>query len=78
MIEVKDDFIFRNGKHTGKTYKFVKETNPSYICWAEENAPGLLKEPKKKVIKETQDGEIKKWGNLSPNLNFFNEGKNNQ
>ena len=45
---VEDNFIFKRGKYSGKTYKFVKDTNPGYIKWAEENAPDILKEPKKK------------------------------
>ena len=78
---ISDDFVFKIGKYAGITYKIVKQTNPSYIKWAKEKAPYLLKEKKKKeplpapkmiIPPEIND---KKGYVLTPNLNFLNEKK---
>lgn len=73
-----DNFVFRGGKHNGKTYGWVRLNEPSYITWCKEKAPFMLKtkaEPKpqpeiKKEIKFS-DGPI---ASIQPNLNFWNEG----
>lgn len=77
-----DNFVFKGGKYSGKTYGLVKKINPSYIDWVTINAPGLLKE-KKKVepkaapprIEPPEKSEVPKSA-IQPNHNFFNEGKN--
>ena len=73
------NFIFKYGKHTGKTYAWVEEHYPSYLVWVRENAPNLLKEPKPKVEpKPVEKKELtfrdEKLPSMEPNLNFYNEG----
>ena len=77
-----DSFVFKRGKYAGITYGIVMKTNPFYIEWVKINAPYLLKEPKIKepkpappIINPPEVNE-KKGYVLTPNLNFFNEGKN--
>lgn len=75
-----DNFIFRGGKHDGRTYKWVKQNYPGYIRWCEENAPNMLKErAAPKPIEEPQPKKELKFRDepiksLVPNLNFWNEG----
>jgi len=74
---MRKDFVFKFGKHAGKTYEWVEENNPSYIVWAEESAPNLLKESKPKpkpVEQKTITFSDAKSTTMSPNLNFWNEG----
>lgn len=78
-----NNFIFRGGKHAGKTYGLVYKIDPGYILWCEENAPGMLKgknKPKTVVPaaprrEPLEDSEIVK-GAIQPNLNFLDEGPN--
>ena len=71
---VDDNFIFKFGKYSGKTYKYVLETNPQYISWAEENAPNLLKEKKAAKPKDEPQTFIdRNPKKILPNLNFDNE-----
>ena len=76
---IDDNFVFKKGKYAGITYGLVRRTNPSYIEWVKENAPGLLKEPQKKEPKtapERIDPPIssgEKKSAIRPNLNFLNE-----
>lgn len=77
--EMDKNFIFKFGKHVGKTYAWVEENHPSYIVWAKENAPNLLKTPKSKAEPKP---EVKKEitliddkpSSMVPNTNFYNEG----
>ena len=79
---VDDNFVFKGGKHSGKTYGLVKKIDPSYISWCEENAPGMLKEKKSKPIisnepaprKEPPPDDEVQESSLKPNTNFWNEG----
>lgn len=74
---MRKDFVFKFGKHAGKTYEWVEENHPSYIVWAEESAPNLLKEPKPKAKPVEQKAitfSDAKSIAMTPNLNFWNEG----
>lgn len=81
---MEDSFIFRGGKHNGKSYGIVRKIDPGYISWCEENAPNMLKEKKKPAVKvETsirkeppEDSEVIE-SSLKPNLNFLNEKSSN-
>ena len=69
------DFVFKYGKHAGKTYKWVEEHHPSYIEWALENAPNLLKPPHPKPIEKKElKFRDKPPQSMEPNYNFYNEG----
>lgn len=70
------NFKFRFGKHAGKTYAWVEENDPSYIDWAKNNAPNLLKAPAApKVPPKTKIVPLEeKLQGLQPNTNFYNEG----
>lgn len=72
-----NNFVFRFGKHSGKTYGWVEDNDPSYIKWAREKAPNLLKPPKPKA-KQSEKKEVKfrdkPLETLQPNMNFYNEG----
>ena len=78
---VNDSFIFKAGKHKGKSYGLVKKIDSSYIKWAEQNAPKLLEEwkptpkPAPPRIEPPEESEVVKSA-MQPNLDFFNEGKN--
>lgn len=83
---MEDNFIFKGGKHSGKSYGLIRKIDPGYILWCEQNAPGMLKEKNKqkaKTVKPTikkepsEEGEYKK-NSLKPNINFLNEGPNPQ
>lgn len=79
-----DNFIFRGGKHNGKTYGEVKKKDPGYIYWCEQNAPGMLKEKKAKIIeprpsepvprKEPPPDDEVQESSLKPNVDFWNQG----
>lgn len=75
-----DSFIFKGGKHNGKSYGLVKKIDPGYISWCQENAPYMLKEKKKSEPKpappriEPPEVNENKPSALKPNLDFFNEG----
>ncbi len=81
---MEDSFIFRGGKHKGKSYGIVRKIDPGYISWCEDNAPNMLKEKKKpaapvaaSVRKEPpEDSEVIE-SSLKPNLNFLNEKSSN-
>lgn len=73
-------FIFKFGKHKGKSLQIVQKVDPSYIEWAKINAPKLLEEYKP-VPKKTEpaprreppeDSEVTPSA-LQPNLNFLFE-----
>lgn len=74
-----DNFVFKFGKHAGKTYGWVRENAPSYLAWVKENAPNMLKVPKPKepkpiVVPKTIDLSDNSIKAMVPNLNFWNEG----
>lgn len=76
---VDPNFVFKFGKHAGKTYAWVEKNAPSYLRWAEENAPNLLKAPKPKpvakpIAKVEVMTEQEPKSSLQNNLNFYNEG----
>lgn len=73
-------FVFKIGKHKGKSLELVKKIDPGYIKWAEQNAPKILEEykPKPKPAeprKEVPEVNENKKSAIQPNLDFFNEGK---
>lgn len=74
-------FIFKFGKHKGKSLQIVEKIEPSYIEWARKNAPKLLEEwkptprPAPPRIEPPDESEVVKSA-MQPNLDFFNEGKN--
>jgi hypothetical protein len=78
---VDDSFVFKGGKHSGKSYGLVKKIDPGYISWCEENAPGMLKEKKPKPKpseppprkEPPPDSEVEE-SSMKPNTNFWNEG----
>ena len=72
MTEPSKDFKFRTGKYQGMTYEWVCKHNPNYIEWVKENQPNMLKEKVTKVVNVKETG--RKFGELTPNLNFDNEG----
>jgi hypothetical protein len=76
---VENSFIFKYGKHKGKSVAWVDDNDPSYLIWVQENAPNLLKDTPKKV--EPKPAEPKKVEfrkepikTMVPNMNFWNEG----
>ena len=76
---IDDNFVFKFGKHSGKSYALVKKTDPGYIKWAEANAPNLLKEKKKvepkpatPIVAPPESSGEKSIVTL-PNLGFFSE-----
>ncbi len=75
---MRGDFVFKFGKHAGKRYDWVEEHHPSYLVWAEENAPNLFKETIPKKAKPVEQKEVKfsdtKSTAMTPNENFYNEG----
>ena len=81
---MEDSFIFRGGKHNGKSYGIVRKIDPGYITWCEENAPNMLKEKKKPAApvetsarkEPPEDSEVIE-SSLKPNLNFLNEKLSN-
>lgn len=63
--------------HAGKTFAEVEQKFPSYIKWAKENAPNLLKDSISKKPKEINknlniENEIIP-NSLQPNLDFLNQ-----
>lgn len=74
-------FVFRSGKHKGKSLQLVQAIDPSYIVWVKENQPKMLEEHKEKPKPKEPpprrepppDDEVKEE-TLKPNLNFLNEG----
>jgi hypothetical protein len=69
------NFTFKYGKYAGRTYEWVKAHAPSYIAWAEENAPNLLKPPAPKPIEKKEIKFIDKPPqSMENNTNFYNEG----
>lgn len=74
-----EGFIFRSGKHNGKTLEWVEEFDSNYLNWVKENRPEMLKEhsaPKtsSKVKKDHEllDSPITA---MKPNMDFDNEKK---
>ena len=69
------NFTFKFGKHSGRTYAWVEENDPTYIDWARKNAPKLLEAPKRKIGQETKVINMEdKPNGLQPNMNFDKEG----
>ena len=73
------NFVFKFGKHAGKTLDWVEENAPSYLAWAKINAPNLLKEPKPKAVPKPAEKKILTFRDapvktMVPNMNFWNEG----
>lgn len=78
---MEDSFVFKYGKHAGKTFGWLKENAPSYLAWCKENAPNMLKVPKPKAepkpLIKTDKCPVfrdKAPQAITPNLNFWNEG----
>lgn len=76
---MEEDFIFRSGKHIGKSLVWVEEFDSNYLNWIKENRLEMLKEhptPKSssKVKKdhELPDSPITA---MKPNMGFDNEKK---
>lgn len=74
---MRPDFKFRTGKHSGRTYEWVEDNDPSYIDWVLENRPEMLKEESKKpeakkmVVKDLKEEETPLG--LKRNDDFYNE-----
>lgn len=69
-----NNFILTKGKYAGKSIFEVEKINPSYLKWAKENAPNLLKEDKPKKIKPVvEKEEVIVPVALQPNLDFLNQ-----
>ena len=73
-----DSFIFKYGKHTGKSVAWVNDNDPSYLIWVKENAPNLLKDKPKKVEEKCEPKKVEFRNEpiktMVPNMNFWNEG----
>lgn len=71
------NFIFTKGMHAGKTFEEVEKNFPSYIKWAKENAPNLLKHSAPTKSKEINKKLIIEKeiipNSLQPNLDFLNQ-----
>jgi hypothetical protein len=75
------EFVFRSGKHKGKSLQLVKKIDPGYVEWVRENQPKMLEEykPKPKPTEPAprreppEDSEVPE-SSLKPNTNFWNEG----
>ena len=81
---MRSDFVFRTGKHKGKTYEWVSENHPYYIDWVMFERPEMLQErnpdgrkPKAVVpsylLDDEDEDESFKFKPLTPNYNFENE-----
>lgn len=76
------DFVFKKGKHKGKTVSWIEDNDPGYLVWVEECAPELLENSNKKETVDTEpkykEPEVDHIESaIKPNLNFDNEGKKN-
>jgi len=73
-----DSFIFKYGKHTGKSVAWVNDNDPSYLIWVKENAPNLLKDKPKKVEEKCEPKKVEFRNEpiktMVPNMNFWDEG----
>jgi hypothetical protein len=69
-----EKFVFRSGKHAGKTIAWVKENFPSYLVWVQENQPNMLKGSEDKPKVEVKAVAVEVTKSMVPNLNFWNEG----
>lgn len=69
------DLVLKKGKYAGKTIRQILDINPSYISWAEENAPGLLKEnvPTQNTNNTNTQQDSGRLSSLEPNLDFLNQ-----
>ena len=78
-----NDFIFRSGKHKGRTYRWVEENYPRYIDWVMMERPEMLQEKSQyrrkanvvvpDYLQDDEEEETFKWKPLTPNYNFDNE-----
>jgi hypothetical protein len=68
------NFVFKFGKHVGKTYAWVEEHHPTYIDWVKKEAPHMLKAKAAAKPKTTVTQLDDNPKSLQPNLNFYNEG----
>ena len=70
------EFVFRSGKHKGKSLALVQKIDPDYVEWIRKNVPKMLEETKPKkeqaVKKEPIEGSAK-FGKLEPNTDFLNQ-----
>lgn len=78
-----NNLTFRTGKYAGKTLEWVEENAPAYLEWVRENRPEMLKVPKQPKITEIKTNrgepvEITVVSALQPNMNFWNEGPDEQ
>lgn len=76
-------FVMRTGKHAGKTVEWLRDNEPMYLLWVEENQPNMLKEFKPKVKQSPPVDKNKvlpdrKEDALKPNVNFYNEPPDKQ
>lgn len=67
------NFILRTGKHAGKTIEWLRDNEPMYLVWIEENRPEMLKEVKAKPVVKMNKMESNP-NTMVPNMNFWNEG----
>lgn len=64
----------RSGKYSGKTVDWLRDNDPMYLLWVEENRPEMLKEFKAKpAAKRIEPTVVSLPSALQPNLNFYNE-----
>lgn len=70
-----DNTVFKKGKHTGKTLKWVKENDPDYLAFLgslKAKAKTEQPKPETKLLKDVVSDKPK--SSMQPNMNFWNEG----
>jgi hypothetical protein len=70
-------FIFKSGKHIGKSLDWVEEFDSGYLNWVKENRPQMLKETSTPIKKNKKDNELpdSPISAIKPNMDFDNEKK---
>ena len=71
-------FVLRTGKFAGKTVDWLRDNNPMYLLWVEENQPNMLKEKTSKIVQSKPVDKKKVLPDyvesaMKPNTNFYNE-----
>ena len=74
------EFVFRSGKHKGRSLQIVQAIDPGYFAWIKENRPEMLEESKEKkkpmkAAPRIEPPEVSSGAKsaIQPNLNFWNE-----
>ncbi len=69
------DFVFRTGKHTGKTLEWVEQNDSSWLTWVKANRPEMLKVIAVKPSGRKNESELPDHPitAMKPNMNFDNE-----